>query len=363
MGDTIAQTRSENVSKFYNDPLLTGVNTPQSGEDILKLNELMHLCTSLHNMILALEATKTSQAYEIDSLKRRVKKLKKKQRSRTYKLKRLYKVGLSARAESSKKEGLGDEDASKQGRIIDDHDVDEDITLVNDQEMFNANKDLQGEEVVVEQEVVADKQRSVNASHVSVAATNVKIEDITLAKARKDLKTSKPKIRGIIIKDHEEPSESRITTTISSKKSQDKEDIQAKLDANYQLAERMQAKKQQEFNEEEKANCLWNSWIKGDNSLLQKGLKKRGTNHLLKLNKEVLYKAMKRINTFVDFRTELVKESTKKDKVETVQESSSKRACNELAQESSSKRARDELEQESSKKQKIDDDTVIDTLK
>ncbi|GKG54789.1 hypothetical protein Tco_0560444, partial [Tanacetum coccineum] len=28
MGDTISQTRSENVSKFSNDPLLIGVNTP-----------------------------------------------------------------------------------------------------------------------------------------------------------------------------------------------------------------------------------------------------------------------------------------------------------------------------------------------
>nr|GFA29276.1 hypothetical protein [Tanacetum cinerariifolium] len=45
--------------------------------------------------------TKTTQALEIDSLKRRVKKLEKMQRSRTHKLKRLYKVGLSARVESS----------------------------------------------------------------------------------------------------------------------------------------------------------------------------------------------------------------------------------------------------------------------
>nr|GEY48970.1 hypothetical protein [Tanacetum cinerariifolium] len=84
------------------------------------------------------------------SLKRRVKKLEKKQRSRNHKLKRLYKVGLSASVESSNDEGLGKEDASKHGRIIDDLDADEDIILVNDQEMFNANKDLQGEELVVE---------------------------------------------------------------------------------------------------------------------------------------------------------------------------------------------------------------------
>ncbi|GKB33642.1 hypothetical protein Tco_0873043 [Tanacetum coccineum] len=65
MGDTIAQTRYENVSKFSNDPLIARV--------------------------IDLEKTKTAQAQEITSLKLRVKKLEKKGGSRTHKLKRLYK--------------------------------------------------------------------------------------------------------------------------------------------------------------------------------------------------------------------------------------------------------------------------------
>nr|GEZ92699.1 hypothetical protein [Tanacetum cinerariifolium] len=89
----------------------------------------------------------------------RVKKLEKKQRSRTHKLKRLYKVGLIARVDFSEDDqSLGD-DASKQGRKIHDIDANEDITLVNDQddaEMFDVNN-LQGEEVFVEKEV-ADKE-------------------------------------------------------------------------------------------------------------------------------------------------------------------------------------------------------------
>ncbi|GJT06707.1 hypothetical protein Tco_0841169 [Tanacetum coccineum] len=63
-----------------------------------------------------LEKTKTSQAQEIASLKRRVKRLEKKGGSRTHGLKRLYKIGLSRRVESSDEEGLGEEDASKQGK-------------------------------------------------------------------------------------------------------------------------------------------------------------------------------------------------------------------------------------------------------
>ncbi|GJS82989.1 hypothetical protein Tco_0749530 [Tanacetum coccineum] len=53
--------------------------------------------TIAQTRILDLENTKTAQAQEITSLKLRVKKLGKKGGSRTHKLKRLYKVGRSAR--------------------------------------------------------------------------------------------------------------------------------------------------------------------------------------------------------------------------------------------------------------------------
>ncbi|GJV71605.1 hypothetical protein Tco_1491600 [Tanacetum coccineum] len=65
---------------------------------------------------------------------------------------------------------------------------------------------------------------------------------------------------------------------------------------------------------------------------------------------ELFDKAMKRVNTFVDYRTELV-------------EGSLENAEAEIAQESSSKRARDELEQESIKKQKLDEDKETAELK
>nr|GEV91591.1 putative ribonuclease H-like domain-containing protein [Tanacetum cinerariifolium] len=107
----------------------------------LELNELMALCTNLQTRVLDLEKTKTSQGNEIASSKRRVKKPKKKNRLKTHKLKRLYKVGLTAWVESLNEESLG-EDASKQGRRIDAIDQDEDITLVNvqdDAEMFDVS--------------------------------------------------------------------------------------------------------------------------------------------------------------------------------------------------------------------------------
>nr|GEV66842.1 hypothetical protein [Tanacetum cinerariifolium] len=106
--------------------------------------------------VLDLEITKTTQAKKIANLKKRAKRLEKKKKSRSHGLKRLYKVGLSARVESSaEEESLGEEKSSKQGKI-EDIDVDDNITLVNDQEMFDVDRDLQGEEWVLRWTVLID---------------------------------------------------------------------------------------------------------------------------------------------------------------------------------------------------------------
>nr|GEW50807.1 reverse transcriptase domain-containing protein [Tanacetum cinerariifolium] len=228
IGDTIAQTRCENVSKLSNDLLLARGNTLQSDKDRLKQNELMELCTNLQSRVLDLEKTKTTQALEIYSLKIRVKKLEKKQRSRTHKLKRLYKVSLTARVDSSKYEQSLGKDTPKQGRKIDDIDQDEDITLVNDQDdtkMFDVNN-LQGEEVFVEREV-ADKE--VNAAG--------EINDASIATT-----------------DKRERAKKELEANIALIETWD--DVQAKIDADYQMAERLQAKEQQELTDEEKATLF-----------------------------------------------------------------------------------------------------------
>ncbi|GKB71741.1 hypothetical protein Tco_0933153 [Tanacetum coccineum] len=61
IGDTIARTRFENVSKTSNDSLLAGVNIPRSDKDRLKLNELMEFCTKLQQRVLELENTMIAQ--------------------------------------------------------------------------------------------------------------------------------------------------------------------------------------------------------------------------------------------------------------------------------------------------------------
>ncbi|GJR37026.1 hypothetical protein Tco_1212710 [Tanacetum coccineum] len=164
MGDTITQTRFENVSKLSNDPLLA-------------------------REFLICKRQRPQQAKEIVSLKRRVKKLEQKKRSKTHGLKRLYKVGAIARVESSRDEESLGEDASKQGRI-NAIDADEDIALVNDQDdadIFDVNT-LTGDEVLAELEVV-------------VKYVNLTVNEVTLAQALAALKSVKPKVKANVVEE------------------------------------------------------------------------------------------------------------------------------------------------------------------
>nr|GEV71253.1 hypothetical protein [Tanacetum cinerariifolium] len=83
----------------------------------------------------------SSQPQRKDKTRRKQRKETKK--NRTHRLKRLYKVGLSTRIVSSDEEGLGDqEDASKQGRSIDNIDQDKGVTLVDDTQGRMNEEDL-----------------------------------------------------------------------------------------------------------------------------------------------------------------------------------------------------------------------------
>ncbi|GJY67244.1 hypothetical protein Tco_0469482 [Tanacetum coccineum] len=181
--------------------------------------------------------------------------LNKKKRSRTHRLKRLYKGGLTARVESSRdEESLGD-DASKQGRI-NAIDVDEDITLVNDQDdagMFDVNT-LTGVEVLAEQEVATKD-------------VNLTVDEVTLAQALASLKSVKPKVKANVV---EEP---KIASKLQAEFDEDErlarekdeakvalteewDDIQAKVDVDYQLAQRLQVEKQEQFTTEQKVTLF-----------------------------------------------------------------------------------------------------------
>ncbi|GJR54889.1 putative ribonuclease H-like domain-containing protein [Tanacetum coccineum] len=295
--------------------------------------------------------TKIAQAQEITSLKLRVKKLEKKGGSRTHKLRRLYKVGRSARVVSSIEANLGDqEDASKQGRKIHDIDVDEDITLDNvyDAKMFDVH-DLHGDEVFIEKEVLVKGVSDVGkVNTVSIATTvsaaTITEDEITLAQALVQLKSVKPKVtttttattKGVLL---QEPSESiTTTTTIPSKDKGKEEQEELTVDEKATLFQKLLEKRRKHFEAKkakEKRNrpptraqqrSVMCTYLKNMAGWKPKDLKSKSFANI----QELFDKAFKRVNTFVDIRTELV-EGTKMEesskKADVMEESSKKEAA------------------------------------
>ncbi|GJZ26662.1 hypothetical protein Tco_0570915 [Tanacetum coccineum] len=341
---------------------------PQSGKDRMQLTELMDLCTQLQSRVLALETTKSNQALEIESLKRRVKSLEKRRKSRTpgagkrkllkrkvsvadlvsiagdvvttvistksnqaleieslkrrvkslekiRKLrtpgfKRLRKDASASRVESSNDVSLdAQEDVSKKGRKIIDPDADAEVTLVDETQEINDDNLMFDTGVLEEQEKeVAKKEVSdvdpvttvgevLNTANVEATTANAPtttIDELTLAQTLIEIKaakpkaatsaattttTTRPKARGVVV---QEPSKFKTTSSP------------------LQASQLPQAK--------------------------DKG----------KAKMEMFDKEMKRVNTFVDMNTELVKSSKTRS-------------------EGSSKRAGDEHESDNLKKQKIDE--------
>ncbi|GJT40529.1 ribonuclease H-like domain-containing protein [Tanacetum coccineum] len=265
----------KSVPTHSNDPLL-------SSEDRLKLTKLMELCTSLSQRVLDLEKTKTSQAVEITKLKKRVKKLEGKRKSKPLGIKILFKIGRYAQIVSSEDEGLGDqEDASKQGRKIADIDANAEVTLVdetqgrNDEEMFDTAQ-LDAE---LEEEEKLARQRE---------------EDVNIAEW---------------------------------------DNVQAIMDADYELAARLQTEEQGELTikrkaEEQRRKPPTKAQKRNTMSTYLKNMAGYKHNQLKTKRFEDIQmlfdKEMKRVNTFVDMDTELVKDN------EIRSEGSSKREDTEL---------------------------------
>ncbi|GJW44633.1 hypothetical protein Tco_0073432 [Tanacetum coccineum] len=201
----------ESVPTHSNDPLL-------SGEDKLKLTDLMEMCTKLSERVLDLEHTKTAQAKEITNLKLRVKKLEQKAGLRTHKFKRLYKVGATRRVHFSDDESLGArEDASNQGRSIEDIDKDAKVSLVDetqgrsdDAEMFDTDV-LFGNEVFAENDMIKEVSTVAPSTTVVPPPSPIITEvEITLAQTLAKLKSAKSKV---VI---QEPVQSTATTAPST---------------------------------------------------------------------------------------------------------------------------------------------------
>nr|GEU58755.1 hypothetical protein [Tanacetum cinerariifolium] len=273
-------------------------------------------------------------AQEISSLKKRVKRLEKKRRSRTHGLKRLYKVGLSARVESSAEEqSLGEEDASKQGRNIADINADAKITLVNETSEDQGRFDDQ--EMIDTRALEALKTSKLKIKGIIVRDHKEPSESTTIPTLIAD--STRPKARGIVM---EEPSEATTTTIPIPSKVQDKgEGIMAKIEDDFELGQRLQAEEQEQLTDGEKAKLfmeflekrrkffvakraeekrntpptkaqqrsLMCTYLKNMDRWKPKALKTKSFAEIQKLSDQ----AFKRVNIFVDMDTEVVRSSKK----------------------------------------------------
>ncbi|GKA77556.1 hypothetical protein Tco_0784017 [Tanacetum coccineum] len=194
----------------HEESVPTPSSDPQpSGEDSMKLTDLMVLCTNLQSQVLDLQKAKDAQAKEIDALKKRIQRLERRKISRPTGLKRLGKIGMTRRVESSEdQESLGaPEDASKQGRNIEDIDVslvDETQERQGDDLMFDTGV-LEDDEMHVEAKVDGKEEQSTKPddSTAGEAVTTASVDDIVTTVATITT-TTRPKARWVVVK---EPSE------------------------------------------------------------------------------------------------------------------------------------------------------------
>ncbi|GKD23671.1 hypothetical protein Tco_1225374 [Tanacetum coccineum] len=315
LGDAEAQTRFETASKQSNDPPLSRFNTLGSREDKLKLKELMDLCIKLSDRVLDLETTKTAQAKEIANLKKIVKKLERKRKSKTLGM-NLFNIG------TSKRRSLGEEDASKQGRnlkqgkqrsIFKESDFDDEGFDADMNEVF---KDVEGdaEQVISAAADEVPTGDAVNTAGTEVNTTNAPVttagvsvsttkpittasvnittaeptthpttttifedEDLIIAQTLVKMRSEKSKIRGVVM---QEPSKIAIRPTVPPQQHDLKDkaklkeeerlakqreedaniaawdDVQAMMDADYELAARLQAQEQGELTIKERSKLF-----------------------------------------------------------------------------------------------------------
>ncbi|GJY74962.1 putative ribonuclease H-like domain-containing protein [Tanacetum coccineum] len=334
-----------------------------------------HLNTPSNDPLTSKKA-KFDQAVKIASLKKRVSMLEKRRRLRTTGLKRFKKLGTARRVKSSNADLGAQEDASKQGRSIEDIDADVEVTLVNEQQIEDLMFDtgvLDDDEVFVDVATSEKDDSTVGeaftttsvedsaASTIRVSTadirevTTAKIDELTLAQTLIKIKEAKPKVvsttatttttirpngKGIVV---QEP----ITLKRKDQIALDEQiarDIQAKLDAELEEEHKLARKQQEEAN-----IALIESWentqamMKADRllakrlqsrereeltdeekgklfmELIEKRRKhfatlKRETGLLPRHKRELKYLEMKRVNTFVAMGSEEQESKEKKAK-------------------------------------------------
>ncbi|GJY64615.1 hypothetical protein Tco_0466075 [Tanacetum coccineum] len=225
----------------------------------------MDFCTKLSDRVLDLEITKTAQAKEIASLKKRVNKLERKRKSKTSRM-NFFKISTSSRR------SLGEEDTSKQGRnlkqgkqssIFKESDFDDEGFDADIDEGF---KDVEGDAKHVISAATNEVPTGTEVNTASAPVTTVGVsvstaEPITTASLVK-IRNEKSKVRGVVM---QEPSETATRPTVPPQQQDPKDKRKGKMvkqekplkkkdqiKFDEEVAQRLQAQMQAELKEEER---------------------------------------------------------------------------------------------------------------
>ncbi|GKD47265.1 hypothetical protein Tco_1271910 [Tanacetum coccineum] len=258
----------ESVPTPSNDPL-------SSGEDSMKLNDLMILCTKLQKQVLDLEMAKSDQAIEIASLKKRGRRIE----------------DIDADAEVTlvnETQERQDEDLMFDTGVLDGDEMFVDATTGEKDEQSTKIDDSTAGEAVTTASVEDSVAPRIQVSTADIGDEGVnaaKIDELTLAQTLIEIKaakskvvitaattttTTRPKARGVVV---QESSKFRTSLEAQPSKSKDKgkaimiepevslkrkdqvsldedlaRNIQAQLDAEIIVEERLERQKQEEAN-------------------------------------------------------------------------------------------------------------------
>nr|GEY55939.1 hypothetical protein [Tanacetum cinerariifolium] len=207
-------------------PSLAPPTSPSPLQDIPSTShEVLDACAALTRRVEHLEHDKVAQDLEITKLKTRVKKLKRANKVKPLKLRRLRKVGTFQRIESSDDTIM--EDVINQGRMIDELDRDEGVALMGEKEEEKQAKEVkviagdaqvEGRQAEIQAEiyqidmnhlskVLSMHEEEPEVAPVSVASTiipaaepNIPVVTITAALIKVDAASTRQR-RGVVIRD------------------------------------------------------------------------------------------------------------------------------------------------------------------
>ncbi|GJW24761.1 retrovirus-related pol polyprotein from transposon TNT 1-94 [Tanacetum coccineum] len=354
---------SGNIDKtptMPHDSPLPRVHILGSDEGRMQQNELIDLVTKLSDRVVALETnlTQTKKVYgaTFTKLIKKVKRLEKK--DKISKSKRKLRLVLSDK-EGSDLDILAQEDPSKQGRKIAQINKDEGITLVQ-MGVSTASTDF----------TIASVPVTTAGAEISTARPEVKtagdsVDDIaaeSLVYIRRSAAKTKDKEQ---LNEEERQRIAKAHEAVRSFNIEEWEDIQAKIEADEELAHRLQAEEREKYSEAEKARLLTGLINQRKRHFSQQRAEERRNKpptqaqqrtYISNYIKHMGSYTLQQLRGYSFYEIKSLFESTmKRVNTFTLMESDVDRTIPKIADGSTKRAAEEELGQQSSKKQKLDE--------